>query len=105
MFETTATASSPVEDLSTRGLLARARSMQVAAQQAEAGLLAIAYEWALAHPAREAGTGAAFRTGPMADFEPIAGEGCPEVDECAPAELGAVLGLSTTAAKRLIGHA
>ena len=105
MIELSTAPSSPVEDLSSGGLLARARAMQVAAQEAETGLLAVAFEWALAHPADERGAGAAFRTGPMSDFEPIAGEGCPEVDDHAPAELGAVLGLSTTAAKRLIGHA
>ena len=37
--------------------------------------------------------------------EPIAGEGCPLVAEFCVAELGTVLGMSTTAAKKLIGHA
>ena len=37
--------------------------------------------------------------------EPIAGAGCPAVAEFCVAELGAVLGVSTTAAKRLMGHA
>ena len=37
--------------------------------------------------------------------EPIAGEGCPRVAEFCVAELGAVLGMSTVSAKRLIGHA
>ena len=37
--------------------------------------------------------------------EPIAGAGCPAVAEFCVAELGAVLGVSTTAAKRLKGHA
>ncbi|CAA9392461.1 MAG: hypothetical protein AVDCRST_MAG32-2416, partial [uncultured Nocardioides sp.] len=37
--------------------------------------------------------------------EPIAGEGCPAVAEFCVAELGAVLGMSTVSAKRLLGHA
>ena len=37
--------------------------------------------------------------------EPIAGPGCPLVAEFCIAELGAVLGISSTAAKKLIGHA
>ena len=37
--------------------------------------------------------------------EPLAGEGCPLVAEFCIAELGAVLGISTTSAKKLIGHA
>ena len=37
--------------------------------------------------------------------EPIAGPGCPLVAEFCIAELGTVLGISTTAAKKLIGHA
>jgi hypothetical protein len=37
--------------------------------------------------------------------EPIAGEGAPLVAEFCVAELGGVLGISTTAAKKLIGHA
>ena len=105
MFETMLRPDTPVEDLSTGGLLARARASAAAAQRAEADVLAVAYAWALAHPADEPGAGAAFRTSAMSDFEPIAGQGCPEVEPYAPAELGAVLGLSTTAATRLIGHA
>ena len=37
--------------------------------------------------------------------EPIAGEGAPLVAEFCLAELGTVLGISTTAAKKLVGHA
>ena len=37
--------------------------------------------------------------------EPIAGDGCPLVAEFCVAELGTVLGISTTSAKKLIGHA
>ena len=37
--------------------------------------------------------------------EPISGAGTPEASEYAVAELGAVMGMSTTAAKRLIGNA
>ena len=37
--------------------------------------------------------------------EPIAGEGAPLVAEFCLAELGTVLGVSTTAAKKLVGHA
>ena len=37
--------------------------------------------------------------------EPIAGQGCPLVAEFCVAELGTELGISTTAAKKLIGHA
>ncbi len=105
MFETLAREAAQVESLSTRGLLERARAAHATIQRSEAELLAVAYAWAISHPVREAGLAATFRDASMSDFEPIAGPGCPEVDEFAPAELGAVLSMSTTAAKRLIGNA
>src|SRR5699024_6026964 len=44
-------------------------------------------------------------SGGMEHEEPIAGEGAPLVAEFCFAELGSVLGISTVAAKRLVGQA
>ncbi|QCC76284.1 HNH endonuclease signature motif containing protein [Nocardioides daphniae] len=87
-----------------RDLVALARERSAAVRRAEADVMVIAYEWAVAHPAREDGADAAVFHSPVG-FEPISGDGTPEVNEYAVAELGGALGLSTDAAKKLIGHA
>ncbi|WP_158630586.1 HNH endonuclease signature motif containing protein [Nocardioides daphniae] len=85
-------------------LVALARANAALVRRAEADTLLIAYEWAVAHPAREDGADAAIFHSPVG-FEPISGDGTLEVNEYAVAELGGALGLSTDAAKKLIGHA
>ena len=85
-------------------LIAAARERAVAVRRAESDVMAIAYEWAVAHPARDDGYDVAvFHV--FDGLEPLAGPGVPEVAEFCVAELGAALGVSTEAAKRLMGHA
>lgn len=91
-----------VEEMSTAELLAAARRHRREADAHEAELLVIAGQWADVHPAESVGDEAVFVHGEH--VEPIAGPGCPAVAEFCIAELGAVLGLSTTAARRLVGH-
>ncbi|MBE7325451.1 HNH endonuclease [Nocardioides sp. Y6] len=93
------------EEVTTpRDLIGLARQRRAASWRAEADVLAIAYEWAIAHPAGEDGWNAAAFHHPLGD-EPISGDGTPEVAASCVAELGAALGVSTDAAKKLIGHA
>lgn len=90
--------------MSARGLLAAARERRRVADRAEAELLVIAAAWADAHPSESLEDAAGFVT-PGADrVEPVAGPGCPAVAEFCMAELGSVLGMSTVAAKRLVGQ-
>lgn len=94
-------------DQSARGLLMSARAAQARARQAEADLLACALQWAIVHPSSD-GTAEADDAAVFVDpagFERIAGAGCPGVAEFSIAEFGTELGLTTVAAKRLIGHA
>ena len=96
-----------VEDL-TAGQVLSAVAASRARERAEAAhQLLLACAWADQHPALDPGDAATFceRTPDGSTHLPIAGEGCPEIHEYAAAEFGAVLGESTTAAKRLIGHA
>src|SRR5687768_6953667 len=96
-----------VEDLTARELLALARDRKVAEDRAAADLLIVAARWADLHPPESIHDAASFSI-PAAGREheePIAGEGAPLVAEFCVAELGAVLGVSSTAAKKLVGHA
>ncbi|MCP3421738.1 HNH endonuclease signature motif containing protein [Nocardioides pinisoli] len=96
-----------VEDLTARDLLALARDRKATEDRAAADLLTIAAQWADLHPPESIHEAAVFSlpAGGREHEEPIAGEGCPLVAEFCVAELGSVLGISTTAAKKLIGHA
>ena len=94
-----------VEDLTASDLLALARDRKAAEDQAAAELLEVAARWADLHPPESIHSAAAFTVPGCEHEEPIAGPGCPLVAEFCIAELGAVLGISTTAAKKLIGHA
>ena len=93
------------DDLSASELLALARDRKAAEDQAAAELLEVAARWADLHPPESIHSAAAFAVPGHEHEEPIAGPGCPLVAEFCIAELGAVLGISTTAAKKLIGHA
>ncbi len=87
-------------------VLAFARSSRAAADAAEAELLVAACAWADLHPADSIDGAAAFLIGGGSEHEePVAGEGAPLVAEFCISEFGAVLGISTTAAKRLVGQA
>src|SRR5918994_877285 len=97
-----------VEDLTASGLLALARNHKATEDRAAARQLALAARWADLHPPESIHHAATFTAGRGIGLEveePIAGEGCPAVAEFCVAELGAVLGISTVSAKRLIGHA
>lgn len=96
-----------VDDLTAHDLLALARDRKAAEDRAAADLLAVAARWADLHPPESIHDGASFSI-PSAGREheePIAGEGAPLVAEFCLAELGGVLGVSTTAAKKLVGQA
>ncbi|SEC65948.1 protein of unknown function [Nocardioides exalbidus] len=94
-----------VDDLTASALLASIRSERDTENAAAARQLDLAARWADLHPPESIHLAAAFTTPGSEHEEPIAGEGCPLVAEFCVAELGAVLGTSTTAAKKLIGHA
>ncbi len=94
-----------VDDLTASGLLALARDRKAAEDQAAADLLVVAARWADLHPPESIHDAAAFTVPGCEHEEPIAGEGAPLVAEFCLAELGTVLGISTTAAKKLVGHA
>jgi hypothetical protein len=94
-----------VDDLAARDLLALARERKTAEEQAAADLLDVAARWADLHPPESIHDAASFTVPGCEHEEPIAGEGAPLVAEFCVAELGTSLGISTTAAKKLIGHA
>ena len=91
--------------LTASDLLASIRAERQAEDAAAARQLDLAARWADLHPSESIHSAAAF-TVPGSDHEePLAGEGCPLVAEFCIAELGTVLGISSTSAKKLIGHA
>jgi hypothetical protein len=93
------------DDLSAPDLLALARERTAAEHQAAADLLLVAARWADLHPPESIHHAASFTVAGCEHEEPIAGEGAPLVAEFCIPELGAVLGMSSTGAKKLIGHA
>ncbi|NPD06893.1 DUF222 domain-containing protein [Nocardioides sp. zg-1308] len=109
MIETLAAApGAKVEDLSASELLRALRDRKAAEDRAAADQLDLAARWADLHPPESIHTAAVFTDGGrygVEHEEPIAGPGCPAVAEFCIAELGTVLGISSTSAKRLIGHA
>ena len=92
------------EDLSPSGLLASLRERKASEDRAAADVLTLAAQWADLHPPESIHSAATFTVRGCEHEEPIAGVGCPTVAEFCVAELGGVLGISTTAAKRLMGH-
>ena len=96
-----------VEDLSASDLLRAIGERRAAEDQAAADQLVLAAQWADLHPPESIHDAASFSVPSCGQEheEPIAGEGCPLVAEFCVAELGGVLGVSTVAAKKLIGHA
>jgi 5-methylcytosine-specific restriction endonuclease McrA len=91
--------------LSPAGLLASIREARSVEDAAAARQLDLAARWADLHPPESTHSAAAFTVPGSEHEEPIAGQGCPLVAEFCIAELGTVLGISTVAAKKLIGHA
>ncbi len=91
--------------LSAHEVLDLARSQQRAEDAAAARKLEAAALWADLHPPESIHASASYLLAGTEHEEPIAGPGCPAVAEFCVAELGTVLGMSTTSARRLIGHA
>jgi hypothetical protein len=94
----------PSEDLSEGELLDRVSDVAVAVQRAGAELLALAYAWAVAHPADrldppEAGLPGRERA------TTLGGEGTPHVTEFAAATFGARMGRGTHAGRRHLAAA
>ncbi|WP_224273115.1 HNH endonuclease signature motif containing protein [Nocardioides lacusdianchii] len=94
-----------VADLTASDLLALARDSKSAEDRAAAELLEVAARWADLHPPESIHDASSFMVPGCEHAEPIAGPGTPLVAEFCVAELGTVLGISSTAAKKLIGHA
>jgi hypothetical protein len=94
-----------VDDLSSSALLASIKLSRETENAEAARQLDLAARWADLHPPESIHLAATFTTPGSEHEEPIAGDGCPLVAEFCIAELGAVLGISTVAAKKLIGHA
>ncbi|MCP3422355.1 HNH endonuclease signature motif containing protein [Nocardioides pinisoli] len=108
MIETLAgSGAGEVQDLTASDLLTAIRDRRRDEERAAADQLVLAAQWADLHPPESIHDAAVFSipAGGREHEEPIAGEGCPLVAEFCVAELGSVLGVSTTAAKKLIGHA
>ena len=93
------------DDLSASELLASIKASRELEHAEAARQLVLAAAWADLHPPESIHDAAAFTVPGCEHEEPIAGEGAPLVAEFCVAELGTVLGLSPTAAKKLIGHA
>ena len=91
--------------LSASDLLASIRASRDLENTEAARQLDLAARWADLHPPESIHSAAAFTVPGTDHEEPLAGEGCPLVAEFCIAELGTVLGISSTSAKKLIGHA
>src|SRR6478735_8888323 len=94
-----------VDDLSARELLVSIKASRQTEDAEAARQLVLAARWADLHPPESIHDAAAFTVPGCEHEEPIAGDGAPLVAELCLAELGTVLGISTTAAKKLVGHA
>jgi hypothetical protein len=93
------------DDLSASAVLSAIRDRKALEERAAADQLVLAAAWADLHPPESIHDAAAFTVPGCEHEEPIAGEGAPLVAEFCVAELGGVLGITSTAAKKLIGHA
>jgi hypothetical protein len=93
------------DELSPADLLASIKASRDLEHAEAARQLILAAAWADLHPPESIHDAASFTVPGCEHEEPIAGEGAPLVAEFCAAELGTTLGISTTAAKKLIGHA
>ena len=91
--------------LTASDLLASIRASRDLENTEAARQLDLAARWADLHPPESIHSAAAFTVPGTDHEEPLAGDGCPLVAEFCVAELGSVLGISSTSAKKLIGHA
>jgi hypothetical protein len=92
-------------DLSAAEVLCAIRDRKAVEDRAAADQLVLVATWADLHPPESIHDAASFTVPGCKHEEPIAGEGAPLVAEFCVAELGTTLGISTIAAKKLIGHA
>ncbi|WP_114561140.1 HNH endonuclease signature motif containing protein [Desertihabitans aurantiacus] len=86
-------------------VLAQVRELRQVELAASAALLQQAARWADLHPAPEPSLAATYTERGKDSGMCLGGEGVPGVALDCVAELGAALGMSTTAGERLIGHA
>ena len=86
-------------------VLAFVQSRRAAVQAAEVEVLQGALAWAAMHPAESISSSPSVGWVFAEVAVPLGGEGTPLVAEFAPLELGAALGMSTDAARSLIGEA
>jgi hypothetical protein len=93
------------DDLSPADLLASIKASRDLEHAEAARQLTLAAAWADLHPPESIHDAASFTVPGCEHEEPIAGEGAPLVAEFCVAELGTTLGITSTAAKKLIGHA
>jgi hypothetical protein len=93
------------DDLSPADVLSAIRDRRAVENQAAADQLTLAARWADLHPPESIHSAATFTVPGCEHEEPIAGDGAPLVAEFCVAELGTTLGITSTAAKKLIGHA
>jgi hypothetical protein len=93
------------DGLSPADLLASIKASRELENAEAARQLTLAAAWADLHPPESIHDAASFTVPGCEHEEPIAGEGAPLVAEFCVAELGTTLGITTTAAKKLIGHA
>ncbi len=97
-----------VEDLDAAGVLDAIAVAEFDERAAAARKLALAYQWAVLHPASE-DAGVATHGGPalwvLHHPESLGADGCPEVAAFAPETLAVRLGVSPAAAAALIGDA
>jgi hypothetical protein len=106
MIETQAAEARGVaDDLSPADLLATIKASRDLENTEAARQLDLAARWADLHPPESIHDAASFTVPGCEHEEPIAGEGAPLVAEFCVAELGTTLGITSTAAKKLIGHA
>ncbi|QBX57126.1 HNH endonuclease [Nocardioides seonyuensis] len=99
------TATTMTQPGSAAAVLAAVKERRAIENRAAADVLTLAAEWADLHPPESIHHAAGFSIPGCEHEEPFAGPGTPLVAEFCCAELGAVLGVSSTAAKRLIGNA
>ncbi len=91
-------------DLTEDGILERAGAWARLQQRAGAQLLALAYEWAVAHPAERLDPHQAGRPG-RERATLIGGQGTPQVTEFAAAEFGARIGRTSHAGRKVMAAA
>ena len=87
---------------SAADLLRAIRQRRADEERAAADQLVLAAAWADLHPPESIHDAASFAVAGWEHEEPIAGEGAPLVAEFCVAELGGVLGMSTTSAKSTV---